>query len=805
MAEDLLGTARAVAAGIDGDPELRLDVQAETAAWLEAAAAGAAAEGLPAEACAARAVAALGNVRDRRRELAALMEPRRRRRAAARTWGVWLSFLAVALAFLLAPLGISGWPYHSGSPQAFYLINFWTRYSSAFQASRQPASAWTRDAREWRTLWQSQPDNTAYLGYYAGWHRWSNSAPIPTADLSAYRQRDPANAHPYYLLAMQESNAAFTEIEKLSYDPDPAAVVKEKLRVRDRARLDRAMRLLREGMAHPRLRRYADVITHDRLRLLPAPTRFDTYIVRREVGYAISPRETDRVLLPAAYYARLLVREGRAREALPYLRFWRVYCRQDLPAARDDYALESLRRLALTGAKLSALVYREMGREDLAQREEADAQHFQTATALPPSYYEIGSQDGRIVREGGMLAVSALDPFSGDAATPVTSAELSVARQVEYLLREQRALATFLMVTAMLLIGLGLLQSLWSLAGLGSATPAMRLLPPALLWALALGLGTLLPLAGYWWFTRYTGWAGRATPVDALGYLFTAQVALPLLLCLLAPFLIAAGWVRRRWRALGLPVPSWPRTLGSGIFILLAVSCVYGGSSELLRGYNNALAGIWFALAIVLVGAALRRTDARLWCLWLGALLLAACIPMALYWDVSYATPSMIFLALVTLYAQLEWRITLLACGVFSLAQLIGYIYSGWSFFDQFLFSDLLSLVLIIAFVVLAPVLFTIRLARRRAFAPDPVDLRQAAYQASLLRTVLPVLAASVLLVLLLAGSYLVTQEIRWLRRDTVLVPKGLEVYSPAYLRAFGAVKARGEAVVEGWRIENVR
>ncbi|OPZ85421.1 MAG: hypothetical protein BWY76_01418 [bacterium ADurb.Bin429] len=789
MTEELRDAARAVAAGIEGDSELRLETQSETLAWLEAAA--------------AQALAALGSVATRRRELAALLEPRRRRRALARTMSAWFVLATVVLAFLVTPLGFND-VYGTGGPQAFYLFQWWTRYSPAFRASHQPVYAnWPRDARPWHALWQSQPNNLAYLGYYADWlaRQSVKSTPTADADLRAYLRRDPENAHPYYLLAARESRAAFNTPDDLyrvysRVYRDAGKETLDTLQLRDRARLDQAMYLLREGMAQPRLHTYADEITRDRLRLLPAPTRFVTYTARGEIGTAYSSKAEYMLFVAAAYYARLLAREGHAEEAIAYLLFWRVYAQQSLADAKSHAELRMLSGMTNGGAALSALVYREMGREELARRDETDAKRLIGALTIPSSYMH--RAQGRIAHEGGLLAAEMMYPFSEDAATPVSSAELSIARRVEYLLREQRMLAIFLFFAALLLIGISLLQGLWSLAALGGDAPVMRLLPPARCWAPALGLGVVLPLAGYWWFANYSGWAGRNVPEFLLGGRFTAQAAAPLLLCLLVPCLVAAAWARRRWRALGLPAPVWPRIWGTVVLALFVLGCLTGSALVLLDNHDDVLLRFWFALVLIFAGALLRRADARLLCLWVGTLLLASCVPAIFPW---YGSADMLLplIALILLYMQVNWRITVLVLGVFALASLIAFSFSQEMSLDSFFANDLLAFILLIAIVMLAPLFVTISLARRRAFAPNPEDLRHAAYHASVTRAVLPVLAGAVLTVLLLAGSYLVTQEIAWLKRDTVLVPKGENIYSPAYLRATAAVKARAATVLRAW------
>jgi len=672
--ESFAQVAREATKGVQGDLELRLEAQAEILARLEAAAEQCTAKDISPEDRNAQAITSLGDLKILASELTDRYHPRIRRRR----WAHYLLLVCIPLALISSLLLFYGGitTTHVISFNRVILtspIDLWhislEALSPSFQTKKTPLSL--------RALWQANPDNIILLGHYASrLHDCSHIKEFPDAlqAMQKYRQLDQGNAQPYYLQANWELSEALEEIEDYSNSPtnwsgstSPRKIVpvkplsfpldpfanscSAKLWVKDRAKLDHAMNILREGMKKTDLRNYDNENYHPDLGDLPTPNRFDTYAARRSYW----PSESSSVdmykslLKRSAFYARLLVHEGRSTDALPYLNFWRVLCRKVAHGATGIGELYGLKHIAYTGAESAAIVYREMKREDSAKQALAEAKQYADACDALCLWGKIEFPHDSLYLDGGKLIQDSLAPLAYTSPVIFTHEELTPTRNLGYILHEEFFLAICLFAAAMLMLGSCIWQFIWTLGGFAKNNPPLRLLIPLKVWAAMMCFGVLLPIGAYYIFTRWSTLAWRDISVDALEGYFVIEMSVVLLAILLIPRLIAVRWLRKRCWDLRFP------------YLLSTYRVVYKKGSLSSR-------------------------------------------------------PS-------------------------------------FAYFAQ--------------------------------------------YRATLMRSLLPVMAVTTLLTIAIAVPYLVSQEIYWLQRDTVLVPKGLSTISPAHQRAFAVVKSRMEEVAD--------
>ena len=672
--ESFAQVAREATKGVQGDLELRLEAQAEVLARLEAATDQYTAEDMSPEDRNARAIASLGDVKILASELTDRYRPRIRRRR----WAHCLLLICIPFALICSLLlfydGIA--TTHVLSFNSVILaspIDLWhislEALCPSYQTKRTPLSL--------RALWQANPDNIILLGHYASrLHDCSQIKVFPDAlqALQKYRQLDPGNAQPCYLQANWELSEALEEIEDYSNSPanwsgstsprktvpakpqpfplDPFANSSSaKLTVKDRAKLDHAMIILREGMKKTDLRDYDNENYHPDLGDLPTPNRFDTYAARRSYWPSDSSSVAmhESLLKRSAFYAHLLVHEGRSTDVLPYLNYWRVLCRKVAHGATGLGRLNSLKHFSYTGAESAAIVYREMKREDLAKQALADAKQYTDAYDASCQWGMVEFPHDSLYLDGGKLIQDSLAPFAYTPPVTFTHEELTPTRNLGYILHEECSLAISLLIIAVLMLTFFIGQCIWTFGSSAKNAPPLRLLIPLKVWGALCGFGVLLPIGAYYVFTRCSSLSGRDISVDALGSYFVIEVSVVLLAILLIPRWIAVRWLRRR--------------------------C----------------------------------------------------------WDLRFP------------YLLLTYRVV----------------------------------------------------CKKGSIPSRPSFAHFAQYRGTLVRSLLPVMAVSTLLTIAIAVPYLVSQEIYWLQRDTVLVPKGLSTTSPAHQRAFAVFKARMEAVAD--------
>jgi hypothetical protein len=639
----------AATAGLHADRELELEAQVKLRSQIEAQLAETVRTAAGDEAAAADPVAhvlaGLAPAATVAAELAAANGSRIKRRARLRRLGRWLlvpTFIAATLYALdLTPLF------------AWNAINLWIHEKPVVHGS-QPAARWapanwfgikprftpdqalildgdlrrSTPPEQQRAIWEAHPENKVYLHHYL--NQFPSGAKTDDerdAAIAAGRQMDAANAIFDYLLACRLLEHAIT----VEYKPTsilnllptgknqpPSDPMARDWTIKDRAKLDQAMALLRAGMAKPKYRRYAREMLKERLSLLGQPQTMPEKVDQLSLLFStLPPHDYSLKTLAdtAIWYAGLLIREGHPlNEAEPYLHAWRVLAQQFLMDSTSLGDIARLDGLLRTGQKDAPEMWRKIGRPQEAELAQRDAERLSQPVAAWRRQQRSGNMTIR--KSGSLLAGLVL----GGLGVQVTAEELAPIRQLDFLQVERLMLAWTILCLIFGMIGCGLVYERWRLTAADGTLVPMRLM---LGWrdiAYVMGYGTLLPIMGYYLYTRWLPWNSHNYNLAWL--LFSGKppvllTELTLLLLLLAclPLRLAAQVVRRRCRELGMPVPQNRRNwweAGCLMVILLVTSLSWQIASW--RGYTRendwlAFAG-WALLVFTWSGLGLFAFDA---------------------------------------------------------------------------------------------------------------------------------------------------------------------------------------------------
>ncbi len=581
--------------GLKADRELQLDVRHELASHLDAAQEEARAGGQPdPEAAALKQMGAATEiagdlaaanrrrmtVRARiRRTISALLLPAAVLVAAWTAWQIWEDVAPMAMcvgkepesfAYAKTPRGIAS----SLSPdQRLVLFGDPTRKDPAAQQ---------------RAIWEAHPENRVYLHNYLShnhqvWDESHSEASLAQTKsiLAQAATLDPGNARVDYLLAGSLlKNAAKVETTQ---DAVSKKNVPSKLLIQDRARLDEAMNALRQGLQKPEYRRYAKEMTAERLATLGPPDSFAGNLYR--IGIAASTilpdlsnlRELSRV---SVLYAGILIEEGRTAEAEALLD---AEPRLTLQLARDSFTLIDVlvvHGLLEQNLKLAPPMWEKLGHPERAEALRRDLTRLvapgrdwraKRKTGKPPN-------EDQFMQHGSRFATM-LMPVLGEFPDPQ---ELAPGRELEYVLVERGLSACLILLFTGALFAAGLVALRWRFSRGGASAPLLLVPGPAAAARIVL-YGALLPVLGYWLFTRYLPVAGREWNIlNNLARLCLQLMMVAGLVVGLTVRLTTAA-VRARCQALGVEMPDerlykyiHNRMLGiisvSGVLLVLPLS-----------------------------------------------------------------------------------------------------------------------------------------------------------------------------------------------------------------------------------------
>ncbi len=636
----------AASAGLAGDPEVQREVRAELGSHLDAAARAAQAAGLDNGQAAAQALQAMGPAADIAAELVAANRSRLKWRARARLAVQALlvpAAVLLALATVIQALvgGSEQWPLDgiTGLGSNIYPLNFMGHLLPARRGSRRLTAAqkliFSGDtarrgaASRERAIWETHPANMVYLNNYltvamANLREFGDSPQTQRValepELALAAEAEPDNARFRYLLA----GLLLKESADISVTPPAVSngAAGLSLTISNAAGFDRAMREFRAGARKPYYRRYAQDMLRERLALLGEPQTLSEQMYRVSMVAG--------VLLPDLSYLRALggtaclaaeraagaQRPDDARALLENC--WQLA--SDLH--RDAFCLVDLLTAHVVlkiYSKRAPQVYESLGdpaaadaarcKAELVDRPVADWQG-QLQRRLLANTPQFGQNEQLLKRHGSLMA-GMLNPNFGEK---ITIGDLRPGRLLEYIVAERVVLEVILLILLAVLAATLAIALRWRFRRGGAAAPLLLLPDAGAALRIALA-GVILPLAGYYIYTRWLALGGREfSAIFNSPKLILQAVTLAALVIGLTGFL-SADAVRRRCRRLDIAAPpSRFRRPVRIVYAELTILAVWGcllPSEWLAAGNHN----VWGQVSITLT-----RTVAAM----LAVLLLAA-------------------------------------------------------------------------------------------------------------------------------------------------------------------------------------
>jgi len=583
--EDLLNEATS---SLRDDAELRLDVRAELASHLEDKRDDFAAKGHSDNEALDLARQSFGPPEDVARDLLAANRRRMKLRALARLAlravvvpaGILACVLVIAAAVgrfdvIDSALWLGGghMPRAGLVPPAFEGLSDESRLILLGNPTRD-----TEAARQ-RAIWEAHPDDMAFFGNYvttlAGEVRPGSGEDLFERELRQGMEIDPGNARYGFLHASHLLSAAAEE--------DWSKDTGDKLIVKDRALLDRAMAEYVKACRMPRLRTYTRNMLSLRLGLLPPEKRIEDRLLRAEMAAGVlypdlyRHRQFARIV---PHYSRLLIAEGRKDEARKILDSWFAHASL---FAKDSWSLIDL---LVLNAVLSVVeekysdVYRDLGDAEAAE----ETRRLAGRIRAPVNAYREGVQSEsddpardammkesqRLLRRSGGVYVSVVMPALGDEMLRISPDALAPGAQLEHTLLEQAGLVLILALVLLAMFGALLVTLRWRLF-MGADRRPLLVLPSWQDAARIFGLGVVAPLAGFLVYTRWTGLAGREFSLTYLLPRFAIEIVLLVGTIIFLTLSLGSAFVRRRWLVLGEEAPPPARGRRIGITTALAV------------------------------------------------------------------------------------------------------------------------------------------------------------------------------------------------------------------------------------------
>ena len=405
-----------------------------------------------------------------------------------------------------------------------------------------------------RAIWEAAPTNTARFHHYltsvlTGYDTTGTNAAQRysrlVADIRAGQKLDPDNARLDFVLAAKLlEQAVETKTSVTGLAPDGKARVRSEQVIKDRAKLEEAMRLLERGLTRPYYRRHVGDVLGERIAILGEPRSLSDQMLR--LGLAADTSMPDLVLIRnlsrgAAAYAALLVGEGKAAEAEVFLGAWRPLT---LAITRDSFALIDVLMAAAIVKEAELRIpdlYRQIGKSQAAEKMLKDTQAMTAPVLAWNARRTAFEQDpaARRERDAFVTHTGILASMLLPALTELPSAaELAPSRLLDYILIEDLFFSalSILMLAAMVAWVIGQFlgwkrdQSIERLSDgglwLGAALRALWCVAvPAAVYLLTT---RLVPLADRFYGLPYV-WPKATLQIEALG------VSMVVLACLTSP------------------------------------------------------------------------------------------------------------------------------------------------------------------------------------------------------------------------------------------------------------------------------
>jgi hypothetical protein len=511
-----------------------------------------------------------------------------------------------------------------GEPEfPFQGFNSWLprRLTPAQRLLLEGDTSRTQRYQQQRAIWEAHPTNRVYLGNYITALQTAASSPesIPLdywrSELAAARKVEPGNARFDYLEAGRLLNLATTNrSDNLGTNAAGEKQINYRLEVLNRAQLDQAMVILRQGLGKPYWRRYAADMLGEQLAVLGSPRRLVDLVQRTALAASVLLPDLAQFKTLAhscRLYAELLIADGKSAEAIPFLDAWQVLAKQ---LTKDSFTLIDL---LVAGAIVKEAeqsvppIYRRLGREADAQRTEAiaaamgkpvqdwRAQRDPARRRSPPTAAQ--QRNDQVLHDRAGILAAMLLPALGE--WPEAKA-YEPGRMLEYVVFTEVVLAATLVALLGALVICGILAWRWRAFRPANEPPPPRLMPvPGTIIRIQL-LGVLLPLVLFFLVTRYLPESGHAYSIRVGAPKLMAEFGLLMMALLTAPICLTVAQVKRQGAALGFNAARWHARFVSwpcgfaGVLLLILAWCLPVSTRDSVQ--TLAFVGLGF-LAVSLV------------------------------------------------------------------------------------------------------------------------------------------------------------------------------------------------------------
>lgn len=592
---DIQRVATSATEGLKDDTELRLDVQQELISHIEDAVASCREDGMSETESVSEGLKAFGSVTDIAAELVSANRSRMRMRQLAR--------LAMRALLVPASLAVAFWILAESidagrTAKAISAISDYGSLSNEDMGrmlcrdgiSKEAAflfwgdQSLKTDVERQRSIWEQDPTNKVFYGNYIS-ILTAKQAPHKIEELDAFEKEvrrgeelDPDNARYNYLLAGVMMDLA----SDLDYvDPEYGKSEPPVLKVHDRELLDRAMAEMLKGGAKPFMDTYSSTMQALRFAELPRERSMVEHIGR--IGFAagmLLPDVTRQRNLARAssQYAKLLIAEGKEREAVPYLE-------AVLPMAKKGFEqsgtlIESLVSFAIARtASNNVAVLEQIGEKEKA----AEMSQVSRAVVAVHDDYKarISSGDSHaddlVMNHGGILH-GLLLPALGET---VDEQDLAPGRSLEQTIMEKGWLTAFIAALLVLMLGFFAVSLSLRYTRDGESAPIL-LLPNAEQLLRVIVYSVLIPLGLFYIYTRHTDLAGREYSMRIWPRFFAELHLLTVVMLSVAAYQMQK-LVDSRCRELGLETPG-----SRNYFIMFLISLIpFGLIVWAIAGHRN--------------------------------------------------------------------------------------------------------------------------------------------------------------------------------------------------------------------------
>jgi hypothetical protein len=386
------------------------------------------------------------------------------------------------------------------------------------------------------------------------------------------------------------------------------------LKIKDRRALDQAMASLVEATKLPEYRRYRDQVVQERLAVLGDPKCLVDYLRWLSMaGSTILPelstiRNAARL---SVYYARLLVAEGRADEAGPFLQLPEILARKltgDSWFLIDYLVSQALFRIARDDVPG---ILCQIGEEEQARATEARLK----AILLPTENWTRQRRgpkpdlDKLLAERAGVLATMLL-PYLGALDVTDLAPRLAASRRMELAFAAElvASVVGVLLLVAMLVSLAISLRWRWTL---GRQAAPLLLLPSIRDLGRFVLIGVITPFLVFLAWTYWFPFSGHAYNYEYAMHRIAAEFVVLLATLLIIPSWLALRAFRRRCAELELPPPPscsrfvyWLLGVAS-LLIVVGYAMPAGSGVAIGRTLVGIGGGIILFLLLVLVTLAL--------------------------------------------------------------------------------------------------------------------------------------------------------------------------------------------------------